>query len=90
MLDHVDLLVGTSIGALNASCLACGGLADERRRGLADPLLGLEHRAEAALPEDVVIPATALSWAIPEPMVPAPATPRTRGVSPALTRGRAR
>jgi hypothetical protein len=31
MLDQVDLLVGTSIGALNASCLACGGLADERQ-----------------------------------------------------------
>jgi hypothetical protein len=31
MLDHVNLLVGTSIGALNASCLACGGLADERQ-----------------------------------------------------------
>lgn len=30
-LDNVDLLVGTSIGALNASCLACGGLADERQ-----------------------------------------------------------
>ncbi len=30
MLDSVDLLVGTSIGALNASCLACGGLEDER------------------------------------------------------------
>ena len=30
MLDDVNLLVGTSIGALNASCLACGGLADER------------------------------------------------------------
>ncbi len=31
MLDDIDLLVGTSIGALNASCLACGGLADERQ-----------------------------------------------------------
>ena len=31
MLASVDLLVGTSIGALNASCLACGGLADERQ-----------------------------------------------------------
>lgn len=30
MLENVDLLVGTSIGALNASCLACGGLSDER------------------------------------------------------------
>jgi hypothetical protein len=31
MLDDVNLVVGTSIGALNASCLACGGLADERQ-----------------------------------------------------------
>ncbi|OAI47281.1 hypothetical protein AYO44_09880 [Planctomycetaceae bacterium SCGC AG-212-F19] len=31
MLKDVNLLVGTSIGALNASCLACGGLADERQ-----------------------------------------------------------
>jgi predicted acylesterase/phospholipase RssA len=31
MLDGVNLVVGTSIGALNASCLACGGLADERQ-----------------------------------------------------------
>lgn len=30
MLENVDLLVGTSIGALNAACLACGGLNDER------------------------------------------------------------
>lgn len=30
MLDKVDLLVGTSIGALNAACLAAGGLKDER------------------------------------------------------------
>ena len=30
MLENVDLLVGTSIGALNAACLACGGLSDER------------------------------------------------------------
>jgi predicted acylesterase/phospholipase RssA len=31
ILKDVNLLVGTSIGALNASCLACGGLADERQ-----------------------------------------------------------
>jgi len=30
-LKNVDLLVGTSIGALNATCLACGGLNDERQ-----------------------------------------------------------
>src|SRR5262249_5486393 len=31
MFADVDVMVGTSIGALNASCLACGGLEDERK-----------------------------------------------------------
>jgi hypothetical protein len=31
IIENVQLLVGTSIGALNAACLACGGLADERQ-----------------------------------------------------------
>ncbi|MBQ0931158.1 patatin-like phospholipase family protein [Ideonella alba] len=37
-LKKVDLLVGTSIGALNATCLACGGLNDERQLLDLDPL----------------------------------------------------